>query len=248
MVDHWSLFAYHACVARSRTTTSETSTGDAAFRKLHSYLDRKAFAPGAQLPAERALAAQLRLSRPALREAIKAFVILDVLESRRGAGTFVKGAARDLPANATLTPESFDHLDLLEVRRMYEPRAAWLAAARASESQLRDIERSRRLLEKHELDDEAVAANDWDFHSAIVRAAGNPVLDYVNRLLTPLMMSSRRVTARSRKDRRGMHSDHRAIVTAIARGDSPAAEQAMLAHLQRVGVDLITEIDPTEKP
>ena len=44
---------------------------------------------GQRLPAERDLAAQLGLSRPSLREAIRALIALNILESRHGEGTFV---------------------------------------------------------------------------------------------------------------------------------------------------------------
>src|SRR5690242_3473316 len=45
--------------------------------------------PGQRLPAERELAARLGVSRPSLREAIRALIALNILESRHGEGTFV---------------------------------------------------------------------------------------------------------------------------------------------------------------
>jgi DNA-binding FadR family transcriptional regulator len=199
---------------------------------------------GMKLPPERALAAQLGVGRPALREAIKALSILDVLESRRGDGTYVKTCEpleRRWPEHVELEPASFSMLDLLEVRKMIEPRAAWLAAARGSERHLRSIEAARRALEANDQDWRRVAALDWELHSTIMQAAQNPVLEFVNRTLAPLMMESRRITART-DDRSRMHVDHARIVTAILRGQSEEAERAMLEHLQTVGLDLISEI------
>jgi DNA-binding FadR family transcriptional regulator len=144
------------------------------------------------------------------------------------------------PAHLAIQPASFNALELLEVRKMIEPRASWLAAARATQSQLREIELARRALEAHGHDRRTVAELDLELHAAILRAAQNPVLDKMNEFLTPLMLQSRSITARSAPDYSGMHADHNAIVSAILQGQSEAAERAMMAHLRRVGMDLIT--------
>ena len=51
---------------------------------------------GQRLPAERDLAVQLALSRPSLREAIRALIALNILESRHGEGTFVSSLDPEL--------------------------------------------------------------------------------------------------------------------------------------------------------
>ena len=47
---------------------------------------------GQRLPAERELAAQLGLSRPSLRESIRALIALNILESKHGEGTYCGGS------------------------------------------------------------------------------------------------------------------------------------------------------------
>jgi DNA-binding FadR family transcriptional regulator len=205
--------------------------------------------PGGKLPPERELARQLGVGRPAIREAIKALGILDVIESRRGAGTFIKAPERrqaGWPERASLNDTNFGMLELLEVRKMFEPRAAWLAAARASENDLRQIDAARRALEKAGDDWQRIAALDFDLHTAIVCAAGNPVLAWIHRLLMPVMLKSRSITARAAADRSRMHQDHRAIIDAIIQREPEAAQQAMLDHIHTIGMDLITEAP--EKP
>lgn len=210
---------------------------------LRSLLQSGEFPPGTRLPPERALAAQFGVGRPALREAIKALGILDLLESRRGAGTFVKaqlGLSVDWPQKPYLDVTKFELLELLEVRKMFEPRAAWLAAARAVQNELRDIEVARRALEAAGDDWQRVVGLDFEFHSSIIRAAGNAVLTRIHQALTPAMLESRRVTARSVRDRSRMNRDHDAIVEAILKRQPDQAERAMLEHLHTVGMDLIS--------
>ena len=214
--------------------------------RLRSFIENGVYPPGARLPSERELAAQFGVGRPAVREALKALSILDAVESRRGDGTYVKsaGLARlAWPAHIAIQPASFSALQLLEVRKMIEGRACWLAATRATQDQLRDIEVARRSLEAEGNSWQMVVKLDMELHATILRAAQNPVLDRINEFLAPMMVQSRSITARSAENRSGMYADHKAIVDAIFQGQSDAAERAMMVHLQRVGLDLITSAD-----
>ncbi len=212
--------------------------------QLRALLESGHFTEGSRLPPERALAAQFGVGRPALREAIKALTVLDVLESRRGSGTYVKsmaGLETGWPSQLNRAGIDTSMMELLEARKIIEPKAAALAAARATEAQLRAIARAREGLESANGDASGVAQGDFDFHTAIIAASGNRVLVEVNRGLTPLLLQSRSITARTFLDMEKMHSQHYAIFQAIVCGQSAAAEQAMLEHLHTVGLDLISE-------
>jgi GntR family transcriptional repressor for pyruvate dehydrogenase complex len=198
--------------------------------------------PGERLPPERSLAEQLQVGRPAVREGIKALCILDVLESRRGDGTYVKSLKAlqaDWPASLEVMDTEFNALDLLEVRKMLEPKAARLAATRANETQLRNIEQEHAAIEECQKWVK-IARHDFLLHAAIIEAAGNPILTKLIRALNPLLRQSREVTASRAPDRTRMLKDHRAIVAAIVRGEAEQAERAMLEHLHNVGLDLIS--------
>lgn len=210
---------------------------------LKSFIEANNFGPGMVLPTERALAEKLGVGRPAVRESIKALTILDVLESRRGDGTYVKsldGLRKGWPAKVELSTKDFSVLDLLEVRKMFEPKAAKLAAARANESQLRCIE-ERCVKVRDSSDWKAVAEADLLLHTAIVEAAGNPVLCELNSALTRLLHRSREISAARAPDKTQMLDSHTKIVDAILKGDGDEAEKAMLDHLHRVGLDLVSD-------
>jgi GntR family transcriptional repressor for pyruvate dehydrogenase complex len=214
-----------------------------ALSLLKSFIENGNYAPGMLLPTERALAEKLGVGRPAIRESIKALTILDVLESRRGDGTYLKsldGLRSGWPTKVELGTRDFSLLDLLEVRKMIEPRAARLAASRATESHLRRIE-TQRIKVQEAKDWVAVAEHDLLLHTSIIEAAGNPILTELNSALTRLLHRSRQITGARAPDRTQMLDSHTRIVDAILKGDSDEAEKAMLDHLHRVGLDLISD-------
>src|ERR1035437_6957591 len=95
--------------------------------EIRSMIDEEGYQPGSRLPSERQLAAMFSVGRPAVREAIKALSILDLLESRHGGGTFVKSLSaleHGWSAGHRNLRMEFDLFQLPEVRKMFEPAAA----------------------------------------------------------------------------------------------------------------------------
>lgn len=212
--------------------------------KLRGLVESGRFMPGSKLPSERALAAELGAGRPALREAIKVLCGVGTLESRRGSGTYLRsgGAAvewRQFPAE--LSAAEFSVFELLEVRKILEPRAAWLAATRANQQQMLNIENARNRLELRDRDWKVVARLDYELHAAIFRGANNPVLLLMYEFLMARILGSPEERLRFPPDLQTMRDGHKAIVEAILKRQPDAAEKAMTDHLQSVGVNLIRE-------
>ena len=230
--------SYHS----KNNSNKAVSDPSKAIAMLRDFIEQGGYSPGMVLPAERVLAEKLGVGRPAIREGIKALSILDVIESRRGAGTYIKsleGLRVGWPASVELRSSDFTLLDLLEVRKMFEPAAARLAAIRAGESHLRRIASECSQIEDAH-DWETMAKHDLALHNAIIEAAGNPVLVELNNAIARLQRKSRDVTGASAPNREAMLSGHRHIVDAILRGEGESAEKAMLEHLHQVGLDLIS--------
>ncbi len=225
----------HGVARESADTTGVLAT-------LRAFIEDNGYQVGQMLPPERLLAETFGVGRPAIREAVKALNILDVTESRRGDGTYVKsleGLRAGWPAKVELRSADFNLLDLLEVRKMFEPAAARLAAARASQSELMRIESECARIEQAP-DWNGMGEHDLLLHTAIVEATGNPVLIELNSALLLHSRKSREVTGHNAPDCKQMIEHHRRIVDSIIRGEGEAAEQAMLEHLHHVGLDLIT--------
>jgi GntR family transcriptional repressor for pyruvate dehydrogenase complex len=230
------------------TNRTKGITGPAAtpcWEGLRKLIVQDCYKSGDRLPSERELAQRLKVGRPAIREAIKALSILEIVESRPGAGTFVRSAS----SVSLRWPETrhvnlaFDMLQLLEIRKMIEPQAAALCAMRGSIRQVSELEQYLMAEEADPDDPGAIARSDYLFHDVIIRSAGNSILDDIVNFLSPLLVHSRQLTASTSPDFKKMAREHRAIFESIRRGQPDLAAQAMTEHLLTVGLDLIVARD-----
>ncbi|MGI8305810.1 FadR/GntR family transcriptional regulator [Saccharopolyspora hattusasensis] len=191
--------------------------------------------PGAALPAERELAIRLGVSRPLVREALRSLEAVNIVESRRGAGTYVT----DLTPELLLAPLTYafrlvhgSYLDLFQVRRFLEPAAAAEAASTVKEDSLVEMDELLKALD--EPDEDTFPENDLAFHEWIVRQTGNPLLLSIIRGIRDLEFTVLEVTAANTVNREQSQIEHRAIGKAIREGDPERAKAAMLLHLARV--------------
>src|SRR5262247_452027 len=97
--------------------------------------------PGDRLPAERELCERLKVSRPTLREALKRWAALGILDMRVGSGTYLRVPVAPGAVHFALTVQlEHEHLQrTLELRRALETEAAELAATRATAADVAEI-------------------------------------------------------------------------------------------------------------
>lgn len=199
--------------------------------------------PGDRLPGERELSAQLGVSRPILREALKALEAHGLIESRHGGGTYVAAIEGDIFAAPIVeliaaSPKAGD--DYLEFRREIEATAAAMAAARATAADRTILEKTLLQMEEahRAADVQREAALDVEFHKAIGEATHNIVMIHVLRACYRLLSEgvSRNRSRLYGKDgsRDALLAQHRALLAAIAAGDAAMARNAAIAHIDYV--------------
>lgn len=188
------------------------------------------------LPPERRLCEQLAVSRNVLREALSALGHQGVVETRGKAriGLPARARARLVARVASGGPERELVLDPMEVRQMLEPEAAALAAGRASEEAVAELERWVVLMQQGLARGERVVEYDSAFHVAIAQATGNHTLVQLVGALTDALRESRERSFVPAGAADGALADHRAILDAVRARDAAAARRAMRAHLARV--------------
>jgi len=147
-------------------------------RQLRDEVMRETWPAGSRIPAETELAAMLGVGRSTIREAVHALVHVGLLESRQGAGTFVRALAATEHDWGMLL-RSAAVLEVYEVRQGLERQAAALAAQRRTPA---DIERMEAALARRRKArdlgrNDAFIAADLEFHQSVVAAAHNDLLD-----------------------------------------------------------------------
>jgi GntR family transcriptional repressor for pyruvate dehydrogenase complex len=197
--------------------------------------------PGDKLPAERDLAQQMGVSRPVLREALRALALMRVVDIRHGAGTYITSLEPELlisHLDFVFPKDSIALLKLSEARRVVEIGNVRLAAVRITADELGRLEALVASL-RAALDTPARFGElDIEFHTAVGEAAENFLLSQFMSIVNTLGRVSRERTGGSPAVRAAALRDHRAILAALQANDPDAAEEAMGRHLDRVEVAL----------
>lgn len=136
----------------------------------------KRFSVGDKLPNELDLSEELSVSRTTLREAIRILVAYDILEIQRGKGTFVTENALKQPSElAALSDIKANAKDLYEMRLIFEPEAAYFAALRGTDAEIKRIIDYGNKIENEILNNKDRTDNEHAFHKAIAQATHNDI-------------------------------------------------------------------------
>ncbi|AKZ54766.1 putative GntR-family transcriptional regulator [Streptomyces ambofaciens ATCC 23877] len=211
---------------------------DEAIEKIKDMIVSGALRPGDRLPRESELAAALGLSRNSLREAVRALSLIRILDVRQGDGTYVTSLDPQLLLEALSFVVDFHRddtvLEFLAVRRMLEPAATALAAARISERELDALAARLDALGTEPSVEELVAC-DLEFHRSIAGASGNSVLCSLLDGLSGPTTRARVWRGLTQEDAVGrtLH-EHRAILAALRDRDAEAARSWATVHIASV--------------
>jgi DNA-binding FadR family transcriptional regulator len=115
-------------------------------------------------------------------------------------------------------------LDLIEVRRIIEPKAAELAAKRASKADIAEVLSAYERMEKQPPFSEEKLIADIDFHSAILKASHNAVLNHFKHAIATYLRAHFQLGSKldSDADRDDLER-HRRIAWEIAAGKAASA-------------------------
>jgi GntR family galactonate operon transcriptional repressor len=207
-------------------------------RDLGSQIVAGGWHPGDNLPPEGALCAQYSVSRSVLREATRVLVAKGLVVSRQRAGVIVRPQSdwHLLDPDVLIwfiqsKPRQEFIAKLIEIRRIFEPAAAGMAAKVASDSSLHAIARAYERMEAAKTRDELLEP-DLAFHRLIAEATGNELITYIGNMLSLALRESIKLSSSHPNTHALSLPRHKAILTALLNRDSLAAQQATLVQLR----------------
>ena len=223
-------------------TIKRNAISEAIIARLLTMIKEGELKPGAKLPPERELVEMMQVSRPSLREALRALSVMNIIEIRQGDGTYI----------TSLEPELLvEHLDfvfslndativeLFQARKIVEVGLAAMAAEQITGEEIAKLEACLAYAIVNKDDHTAFLQADIELHQIIVDAARNPFLKRFMASIYHLGRVSRRRTVEIPGVISQVVEAHQAIVTAIKSRDPEKAREAMLQHLDNVEAKLL---------
>ena len=193
--------------------------------------------PGDRLPTEQQMGIAFGISRPALREALKALSLMGILESRQGGRYSVTDLSPSrliAPFNVMLSTNDFDVSEHFEARIVVDLELVRLCALRATPEQ-------RERIMKHAVDGRAFFQDpvgfrllDIEFHQSLNDGADNRMLSAMAQGLYDVGLDIRRVASEMKGNIKKSVTQHIEIAEAIANRDPVKAKQAYRRHLEHV--------------
>ena len=197
------------------------SLQDQAYEEIKRRIITGVYAPGQYLN-EKRISEDISIGRTPVHQALDRLASLDLIEIIPRKGVIV-------------TPISFHHvLNLNDARELNEPRCAALAAERATEHEIAELDRilEQSIVAMNKRDLESLILLDRDFHETIADASGNPILANIMKMLHERSLRVWFISLNDQQHLERVYREHAAIIVAIKKRDAALAAEAMHAHIQ----------------
>ena len=195
---------------------------------------------GAALPAERTMAEIMGVSRPAVREALRALELLGIVKSVPGGGNYI---TEDLdtwliePLSILFKLNNGYLRQNQQFRAALEREAAILAARKCTPLDAAELWVILARLDAAE-DEKVRGELDRELHKKIAKIADNPmvysVLAAADQLTENIVSGTRDYIMKKNNSAREVDDQHHRLVEAIINGDAEQAERCMSEHMDTI--------------
>lgn len=192
--------------------------------------------PGDRLSPERELVKEFGVSRPSLREALNSLVAMGFL-GVKGKRTFVKSVASESmqdPLSLLIKNDTQKIFDLIEVRKALEAWGAYLAAQRATEKDVKQLEDILEEMRKAFEQERSWEKQDADFHLGIAQATHNTIQTHIMSTIYDLLRESVTRVFKDQSKVKKLLDQHNLIFSAIKNHSPDKARERTLEHLNYV--------------
>jgi len=221
-------------------------------RTLENAIREKKLPVGSKLPTEHEMCASFGVSRTALREALRRLSARGLITIQKGSGMFVselniEDAIKTLDLYYDLKFDKDLLSQIIEVRYIFEPEIARLAAMNRTPKELGELTRNIEEFEQCDPDNTQMEADlDNRFHLTITMATMNPIVQITMEPIYSLLPRMRNyIYGNIEGERKHTLMSHRLILDAIEGQDGERARQLMKDHLHRTREIFHTQLGPT---
>jgi GntR family transcriptional repressor for pyruvate dehydrogenase complex len=194
---------------------------------------------GDRLLPERELALRLGVSRPVIREVLRALAAMGVIDIRHGLGSVVRrpdfSEMGDL-FTLMLAQNAEVVEDVMEARIAIERQAIRLACARATATDMRRLDEAMRTIVATVDDPSAGGEADFEFHARIVEAAHSPTLSSLYAAISNLLKRSHLQRRQRISNVEGIDSylidHHKLVLGALVGRDAERADRLLAEHFK----------------
>ncbi len=209
-------------------------------RTLENAIREKKLKVGSRLPTEREMCESFGVSRTALREALRRLSARGLITIQKGSGMYVseiniEDAIDTLNLYYDLKFDKNLLAQIIEVRSIFEPEIAKLAALNRSSKDLDELSRILADFEAGDPDNTQMEADlDNSFHLAITKATLNPIVQMTMEPIYSLLPRMRNyIYGNIDGEKSSTLKSHRDLLDAIRNQDGDRAQLIMKDHLDR---------------
>lgn len=211
------------------------------FEELQQRIRQGEWLPGERIPSITQLAREFNVGAGSIRESLRSLQSIGLVKIEHGSGVYVLGRrpATELSSHFVNAGDGLI-LALAEARRILEPELASLAAERATDEELTEIENVARQMDDNSQQGKDFADLDVLFHRLIAKAARNPILSQTMEGVSDLFLESRRAILLDPDALMRAQRYHALLADALKLRNPPQARLLMQGHMNAMFDEVLT--------
>lgn len=225
----------------SMTTSGKTpKVYDQVIEQIKNKIKSGELKKGDKLPSERELAETLSVSRTSVREAIRALDVIGLVESKRGAGNYIKTSFEDSlfePLSVMFMLQESSPKEMFELRETLELQGTKMAAKNINDGELELLTAILDRMYVAGTGKDSITL-DIKFHYLIVKASRNVllinILQVISQLMDEFIEKSRAKILIQQNSRESLLKIHENLVMALKLKDEDKAYKAMKEHFELI--------------
>lgn len=219
------------------TPVKKESISQQVFEQMKAQIMDKEWKTSEKLPSESELSEIFGVSRVTIRQAIQKLVVLGLVETRFGEGSFVKEANLGQQMKNVLLPsvylESYSTEEVLDFRGVIEIQTAGLAARKAVAEDVSALEKILAQQENFAVHTtESFAEADLDFHMVLAKSTRNSLIIATYEILRDILRSAMLQTVSGLGYEVGIPY-HRGLIEALEKHNEEMAIRVMREHVDK---------------